>query len=108
MADLTCYRLRAAPKGPVADFDDAIDEDDLARLVHLEPTVVGGARAKLYIAPAKPEGCTNSVPSCCRLIRTALMTARAERNPTTKIIFFIRQTSSVIASPAPFLSGVLM
>jgi uncharacterized protein (TIGR04141 family) len=54
MADLTCYRLRGAPKGPVVDFDNGIDEDDLGESVHSEPTLIGGVRTKLYITPAKP------------------------------------------------------
>jgi hypothetical protein len=54
MADLTCYRLRRAPNGPVADFDDAIDDDDLDLLEVGEQTTIGGVRAKLFLAPARP------------------------------------------------------
>ena len=54
MADLTCYLLRSSGSGSVSDFDDALDEDTLARLRQVGPADVGGARAKLYLAPPRP------------------------------------------------------
>lgn len=52
--DLTCYRLRTHTDGGVSGFDDAIEETDLDRCSSVGPVAIGGARAKLYVAPAKP------------------------------------------------------
>lgn len=52
--DLTCYRLRTYAGGGLSHFDDVIEEADLETCSSVGPVEIGGARAKLYVAPAKP------------------------------------------------------
>lgn len=54
MADLSCYKLRSPPVGPVRDFDDAVDEKKLTSLRQVGPTQIGAATAKLYISEGFP------------------------------------------------------
>lgn len=50
MAELTCYKLRTPPDGPVDDFDAAINEKKVAGLQTFGPIEIGNATAKLYLA----------------------------------------------------------
>jgi uncharacterized protein (TIGR04141 family) len=50
MAELTCYKLRTPPAGPVDGFDTAIEEKKIGGLQTFGPVEVGSATAKLYLA----------------------------------------------------------
>ena len=54
MADLTCYKLRTPPDGPVSDFDLAIDEKKLAGLQMVGPVEIGNTTAKLFLTGGFP------------------------------------------------------
>lgn len=54
MPDLTCYKLRSQPDGPVQNFADAIDEKKLSSLQEFGPIGIGTVTAKLYLSASFP------------------------------------------------------
>lgn len=55
MADLTCYKLRTPPHGPVGSFDGALTEEALGNVEVRGPvTVDEGTSVKLYFTRSQP------------------------------------------------------
>jgi uncharacterized protein (TIGR04141 family) len=98
VAELSCYKLRTPPDGPVADFDDAIPEKKQADLQAEGPVEVGRTTAKLFLSGSFP-----TEPPWGRLLRagfgnevhipktsgaSAVLVVRFERSGSTHYFAF--------------------
>ena len=115
MADLTCYRLRSPPDGPVADFDAAIDEKKLAGLEKIGPVEIGRATGKLFLSGSFPHeprwgaflraGFGDEVPIPKVAGASAVLVVRIERAGTQYFLAFTFGYGFMLLRPNAYERG---